>query len=413
MDAHAQASPLEDVRVLAFEQFGAGPWATLQLLDLGAEVIKVEDPLSRGDISRYVPPFQSDEDSLLFESLNRGKRSISLDLRSERGRQVLQDLAQRVDIVFCNLRGDQPARLGLTYADLRHVNPALVCCSVSGFGMTGPRASQGAYDNVIQGMAGWMSLTGDPDAPPTKSGLSLVDFTAGYCAAIAMLGAFVGARRSGIGMQCDISLQETALSLLNYNATWALSADHRPARHPNSSHASIVPFQAMPTADGWITVACAKESFWHSLCHCIGRPDLLDDPRFADFASRDRNREALLDQLYSVFATAPSEIWLARLAGAGVPSGPVNDLQEALRDPQVLARDSLVSVDHPKFGTVWHVASPLRISGRARQPGEDAIAPVRGGDTEAVLISVCGYSEDQIADLALTGAFGEQPSVRS
>ena len=146
---HPDGSPLEDVRVLAFEQFGAGPWATLQLLDLGAEVIKVEDPVSGGDISRYVPPYQSGEDSLLFESLNRGKRSISLDLRYERGQEESsQDLARHVDIVFCNLRGDHPARLGLTYEDLRHVNPALVCCSVSGFGMTGPRASQGAYDNI-------------------------------------------------------------------------------------------------------------------------------------------------------------------------------------------------------------------------------------------------------------------------
>ena len=410
---HAEGSPLENVRVLAFEQFGAGPWATLHLVDLGAEVIKVEDPVSGGDISRYVPPYQSGEDSLLFESLNRGKRSISLDLRNERGHQVLQDLARHVDIVFCNLRGDLPARLGLTYEDLQHVNPALVCCSVSGFGMTGPRASQGAYDNVIQGMAGWMSLTGDPDSPPTKSGLSLVDFTGGYSAAIAMLGALLRARQRGLGTQCDISLQETALSLLNYNATWALSADHETTRHPKSSHASIVPFQAMPTADGWITVACAKERFWHALCRCIDRADLLEDPRYADFAGRDENRDELLDQLYGVFATQTSEVWLARLGAAGVPSGPVNDLQAALHDTQVLAREGLVRVNHPRLGTVWHVASPLRLSGRKRQPTDDAVAPTRGADTEAVLMSLCGYSQDRISELASAGAFGQQPSVVS
>lgn len=404
-----QPPPLEDVRVLAFEQFGAGPWATLQLLDLGAEVIKVEDPTSGGDIARYVPPFQSNEDSLLFESLNRGKRSISLDLRSEAGRQVLQDLAREVDIVFCNLRGDQPARLGLTYGDLRRVNPALVCCSVSGFGMTGPRAGQGAYDYVIQGLAGWMSLTGEPDDPPTKSGLSLVDFTAGYCAAIAMLGALARARRSGIGIQCDVSLQETALSLLNYNATWALSADYKPTRHPNSAHPSIVPFQAMPTADGWITVACAKEGFWRSLCECIGRPDLPEDPRFVDFASRDIHRDELLEQLYRMFATESSETWLTRLAAAGVPSGPINDLHEALSDPQVLAREGLVRVDHPRFGAVWHVASPLRMSGHQRRPPEDAVAPIRGEDTEAVLRSLCDYGQDRIAECALGGRSARSP----
>ena len=164
----------------------------------------------------------------------------------------------------------------------------------------------------------------------------------------------------------------------------------------------------MPTADGWITVACAKERFWHSLCECIGRPDLLRDARFADFAGRDRHRAELLDQLYRVFAAETTETWLRRLAAAGVPSGPVNDLHEALRDPQVLARDGLVTVDHPRFGAVWHVASPLRITGHERQPSEDAIGPVRGGDTEAVLTSLCSYSQDQIAEFGLAGAFGEQ-----
>ena len=167
--------PLADLRVIALEQFGAGPWATMQLADLGAEVIKIEDPRSGGDVARYVPPFQAGEDSLFFETFNRGKRSISLDLRVPAGRAAFEDLVRHSDVVYSNLRGDQPERLGLTHAALAHLNPRIVCCSLSGFGSTGPRADEGGYDYVMQGLAGWMSVTGEPDAPPTKTGLSLVD----------------------------------------------------------------------------------------------------------------------------------------------------------------------------------------------------------------------------------------------
>ena len=206
--------PLADVRVLAVEQFGAGPWATLQLADLGADVIKLEDPTVGGDVGRYVPPFQDGEDSLFFETFNRNKRSISLDLRHDRGREVLLDLVGAADVVFSNLRGDQPRRLGLMYDQLRAANPRVVCCSLSGFGMTGPRAAEGGYDYVMQGLAGWMSLTGEPDGPPTKSGLSLVDLSGGYVAAIAILAGLWRARRDGVGCDCDISLFETALAEL-------------------------------------------------------------------------------------------------------------------------------------------------------------------------------------------------------
>jgi crotonobetainyl-CoA:carnitine CoA-transferase CaiB-like acyl-CoA transferase len=173
--------PLADVRVIAVEQYGAGPWATLQLADLGAEVIKIEDPASQGDVGRYVPPFQEEEDSLFFETFNRNKLSVSLDLRRAGGRAVFEDLVRRADAVYSNLRGDQPAKLQLTYEDLKHLNPRIVCVSLSGFGTTGPRASEAGYDYIVQAMAGWMSLTGDPDGPPTKSGLSLVDLSGGMC----------------------------------------------------------------------------------------------------------------------------------------------------------------------------------------------------------------------------------------
>src|SRR5919206_3863878 len=300
--------PLADVRILAIEQYGAGPWVTLQLADLGAEVIKIEDPAAGGDVGRYVPPFREGEDSLFFETLNRNKRSISLDLRHDRGREVLLDLVAAVDVVFSNLRGDQPRRLGLTYDQLADANPRIVCCSLSGFGMTGPRARQGGYDYIMQGLAGWMSLTGEPDGPPTKSGLSLVDLSGGYVAAIAILAGLWRARRDGVGCDCDISLFETALAELMYVGTWAASKGYEPPRRASSAHPSIVPFQAFATSDGWLTVACAKQKFWERLCEAIGRADLARDERFADFAARDANRDALLEILDAAFAERPAAL---------------------------------------------------------------------------------------------------------
>jgi crotonobetainyl-CoA:carnitine CoA-transferase CaiB-like acyl-CoA transferase len=250
--------PLEDVRVLALEQFGAGPFGTLQLAELGAEVVKIEDPGQGGDVGRYTPPFQEGEDSLFFESFNHDKRSISLDMRRDAGRAVFADLVRHADAVFSNLRGDLPARLGLTYEHLGPINPRIVCCSLSGFGMTGPRAAEPAYDYLLQGLAGWMSICGEPDGPPTKTGLSLVDMIGGTVAALSMLAGIHRARRDGVGCDCDVSLHEVALSYLNYVGTWHLSGGYVPGRPPMSAHPSIVPFQNLPARDGWLVVACAK-----------------------------------------------------------------------------------------------------------------------------------------------------------
>src|ERR687886_64178 len=324
------------------------PWATLQLADLGADVIKLEDPAAGGDVGRYVPPFQEGEDSLFFETFNRNKRSISLDLRHDRGREVLLDLVAAVDVVFSNLRGDQPRRLGLMHDQLADANPRIVCCSLSGFGMTGPRAKEGGYDYIMQGLAGWMSLTGEPDGPPTKSGLSLVDLSGGYVAAIAILAGLWRARRDGVGCDCDISLFETALAELMYVGTWAASKGYEPPRRPNSAHPSIVPFQNFRTADGWVVVACAKQSLWVKLCDALGRPELAEDERFADFAGRDEHRDELLAILDAAFAERSTDDWLEALRGAGVPSGRVNDVAAALDDEQAAARDAVVTVEHPR-----------------------------------------------------------------
>jgi crotonobetainyl-CoA:carnitine CoA-transferase CaiB-like acyl-CoA transferase len=400
--------PLADVRVIAIEQYGAGPWATLQLADLGAEVIKVEDPAAQGDVGRYVPPFQEGEDSLFFETFNRNKQSISLDLRHPRGREVLEDLVRNTDAVFSNLRGDQPHKLRLTYDDLKHVNERIVCCSLSGFGMSGPRQAEAGYDYIMQSMAGWMSFTGEPDGPPAKSGLSLVDLSGGYVAAIAMLSGLWRARRDGVGCDCDVSLFETALHELMYLATWAATMGFEPRRMPESAHPSIVPFQTFATADGWIVVACAKQKFWEQLCRGIDREDLLADDRFADFAGRDRHRDELLPTLRREFKARTEAEWLELLSEAGVPHGRVNDVQAALADPQAVARGAVVEIDHPRFGTVRQVASPLRVAedGEGRVPER---APFRGEHTELVLAELCGYEQDRIAKLRDDGVFGDPP----
>ena len=242
-------------------------------------MIKLEDPGVGGDVSRYVPPFQEGESSLFFETFNHGKRSVSLDLRNARAREVLHDLVGVVDAVFSNLRGDQPDRLGLRYAQLGAINPRIVCCSLSGFGMSGPRQREGAYDYTLQGLAGWQSITGDPDGDPTKSGLSLADFCGGYVAALAIVAGVWQARRDGHGADVDLSLFEVALAQLTYLGTWVASRGYEPVRRRSSAHQTVVPFQNFATADGWIIIACPKETLWQRLCTALGREDLSRQSR--------------------------------------------------------------------------------------------------------------------------------------
>jgi len=399
---------LSDLRILAIEQYGAGPFGTMQLADLGADVIKVEDPSVGGDVARHVPPFQDEESSLFFESFNRNKRSISLDLRHPESRRVLEDLVASVDVVFSNLRGDQPARLRIRHEDLRHVNEQIVCVSLSGFGQTGPRAAEGAYDYTVQGLAGWQSVTGGPAEPPTKSGLSLADFCGGYVAAIAILSGVWRARRDGVGADIDLALFEIALAQLTYLSTWVASRDFEPVRRADSAHQSMVPFQNFETADGWVVVACPKESLWRRLCTAIDRADLASDPRFGSFAERDRNRDVLVEALGSVFRGRPTAEWLDRLARAGVPAAPVNDIETALRDPQADSRSVLTELEHPVLGTVRQVSSPVRVDGAI--PTAER-GPFRGEHTAAVLESLCAYSAEEIARLTESGALGAAPQL--
>jgi crotonobetainyl-CoA:carnitine CoA-transferase CaiB-like acyl-CoA transferase len=387
--------PLADLRIVAVEQYGAGPWGTLQLADLGADVIKIEDPRVGGDVGRYVPPFAEGEDSLFFETFNRNKRSISLDLKAPHGRAAFEKLVAVSDIVFSNLRGDQPGRLGLTYAALGHLNPTIVCCSLSGFGMTGPRAAEGAYDYTIQGLAGWASLTGEPAGPPGKSALSLVDFSGGYVAAIAMLSGVLRARRDGVGCDCDLSLFETALAELTYVGTWQASKGYTPTRS-GTAHASMVPFQTFAARDGSIVIACPKQALWLRLCEAIGAPEWADDPRFTGFAERAANRDALVTSIEDRLAARDVHQWVDVLGRAGVPCAAVNSVEQALADPQVAAREEIVGYPHPVLGDVRQVASPLRLS-----DSEPPVrrAPHRGEHTAVVMRDLCGYDDEAIARL--------------
>jgi crotonobetainyl-CoA:carnitine CoA-transferase CaiB-like acyl-CoA transferase len=395
--------PLGDIRILAIEQYGAGPFATMGLADLGAEVIKVEDPAVGGDVGRYIPPYQAGEDSLFFETFNRNKRSITLDLGNSHGRGVFEDLVRRSDVVFSNLRGDVPTNLRIRYQDLKHLNARIVCCSLSGFGMTGPRAGEPAYDYLIQALSGWMSLTGEPDGPPTKSGLSLVDYSAGLVAANAILAGVHAAARDGVGIDCDVSLFDTAISMLSYIATWHLTAGFAPGRTSHSSHPSLVPFQAFDARDGWLVVACAKEKFFRRLVDALKQPRLARDPRFASFAARLEHSRELVAILAAVFRAETVDTWIERLRVAGVPSAPVNDVAAALSDTQTLARDLVVETSHPRFGTVRQVASPIRVG--SEQPPLRR-APRRNEDGDDLLRGLLGYDDSELASLGKAGAFG-------
>jgi crotonobetainyl-CoA:carnitine CoA-transferase CaiB-like acyl-CoA transferase len=381
--------PLVDLRVIAVEQYGAGPWATMQLADLGADVIKVEDPATGGDVGRYVPPYQHDRDSLFFESFNRGKRSVALDLRRPEGRRGLADLAGTADAVFCNLRGDGPAKLGLRYDDLRAANQALVCCSLSGFGTDGQRHAEGAYDFTIQGLAGWQSITGGPDEPPTRSGLSIVDFSAGYVAALALVAGVWQARATGVGGDIDLSMFEIALSQLNYMATWVATHGYRPVRQPRSAHQSLVPFGNFPARDGWVVLACPKESLWRRLCQALGHPEWSADRRFETFADRNRNRVELTALIDAALRDQSVAHWLDRLGAAGVPCAPINDVAAALEDRQAVERRVVGEVRHPRLGRVRQVRTPFRMPGVS---GAIAPAPAFGEDTRDVLGELGGYA---------------------
>ena len=394
--------PLADVRILSVEQYGAGPFATLHLADLGAEVIKVEDPSVGGDVGRYVPPYSEGEDSLFFESFNRNKKSISINLNSPAGREVFEDLVKVSDVVYSNLRGDVPKKMRITYDDLKHLNPKIVCCSLTGFGMTGPRSQEPGYDYILQGLAGWMDLTGEPDGPPTKSGLSMVDYSGGLISTISLLVALHAARRDGVGMDCDVSLYDTAIGMLTYPAAWHLNAGFEPVRTHHSAHPSLVPFQAFEASDGWLIIGCAKEKFWQSLTGVIQRPDLAKDKRFENFAARFENRDLLIPIIEEILAKEPVSYWLPKLYAESIPCGPINTVAQSLVEPHTIARAMIIETDHPRYGKVRQVATPVKV-GPART--DNRRAPQRNEDADYVLTQLLKYEDTKVAKLSSDQAF--------
>jgi crotonobetainyl-CoA:carnitine CoA-transferase CaiB-like acyl-CoA transferase len=402
----ATGAPLAGTRIVAVEQYGAGPFGTMYLADLGAEVIKVEDPGMGGDVSRYIPPGQSGTDSLFFESFNRSKRSISLDLKSSAGREVFERLVAGADAVFSNLRGDQPERLRITYRHLARVNPRIVCVALTGYGSAPGQALLPGYDALVQAESGWASLTGGPDDPPTKSGLSLADYICGLTAMIGLLAGLRDAQRTGVGRDIDTNLYDSALAMLSYPATWFLSSGFETRRLPLSAHPSVVPFQFFRTADGYVAVACPKERFFQDLVRVMDLPQLATDERYASFTARGRHRDEVLAQLGARFEERPTAEWLGRLRGV-VPIAPVRSMAQALDVDELTERGMLAEYPDETFGRVRSVGLPLHVAGfePTYRPG-----PSLGQDTDTILAEL-GYAADDVARLRAAGAFGVGPEA--
>jgi len=394
------SQPLRGVRIISFEQYGAGPFGTLHLADLGAEIIKIENPSDGGDVGRLVGPFYfGPGDSHFHEAFNRNKKSLTLNLKQDEARSVLVDLVRSADAVFDNLRGDLPQKLGLTYEQLAPYNPRIVCAHLSAYGRTGSRTSWPGYDYLMQAEAGYLSLTGEPEGPPARFGLSIIDMMTGVTAVTGLLAGIIEARSTGRGRDIDTSLFDVAMGNLNYVAAWYLNEGHKVGRAPRSAHPSLTPSQLYRTQDGWIFIMCNKEKFWPVLCKAIARPDWAAHPDYANFAARLAHREQLTEALDAVLSTASTAEWLARFAGK-VPAAPVYDVAQALDNPFAHEQGLILEAPHPARGSIRTVATPIRCPGEAPLVG---IAPTLGEHTQALLTEL-GYDAQRIAQLEEKGA---------
>ncbi len=387
--------PLQGIRIVSVEQYGAGPFGTMHLSALGAEIIKIENKSEGGDVSRSVGPyFFSPGNSHFFQECNLNKKSITLDLKTQEGQEVLHDLVRNSDGVFDNLRGDLPAKLGITYDQLKEFNPAIICAHLSAYGRTGSRATWPGYDYLMQAEVGYLSLTGEPGGPPTRFGVSIVDMMTGVTAMVGLLAGIIGARATGIGRDVEVSLFDVALHNLNYLATWYLNEGVIQGKTPRSSHPSLVPSQLYQTKDGWIFVMCNKEKFWKEFAAAIGKPEWQDDPRFHNFEARLANRDLLTQMLDEVFLTATTSAWMEKLGGK-VPVAPVNDVGSALDNPFVKEQAMLMDVPNSVRGTIGVLSCPIRC------PGETVLAnpaPGLGEHTDEILHQL-NYSKEKIEKL--------------
>jgi crotonobetainyl-CoA:carnitine CoA-transferase CaiB-like acyl-CoA transferase len=375
----------------------AGPFAAMTLGDMGAEVIKIEEP-GKGDDTRGWPPFAGGE-ATYFLSINRSKKSLTLNLKAPEGRDILNQLIARSDVVLENFRPGTMDRLGFGYANLRAANPRLVYCAISGFGESGPEASRPGYDLIVQGESGVMDLTGFPDGPPVKVGTSIADLVSGMAAAHGITLALLARERTGRGQKVEISMLDVMASLLTYQAGLHWNGSGRPTRKGNQ-HPSIVPYEVFRARDAYLTVGAANNSLWERFCGALGRPELARDPRFETEADRVANRDQLVPLLDEVLERRSADEWLVALERAGVPAGRIKTVAEVCASPQLKARGMVVTLDHPKAGPVTVMGVPIRL---ADTPGAPvAPPPLLGQHTDEILTGLLGMSKARVD--ALRGA---------
>jgi crotonobetainyl-CoA:carnitine CoA-transferase CaiB-like acyl-CoA transferase len=379
----------------------AGPYGSMLLADLGAEVIKIEEP-GGGDPMRVMgPPFLDNGDSAYFLAINRNKKSVAIDLTRDAGREVFFDLAREADVVWENFRPGVMERLGCGYATLASLNPRLIVCSISAYGQDGPYRDWPAFDLALQAMVGAMSLTGEPGGPPLRMGLPMADLSGGMFGAFAVAGALF--RRAGDGRGChiDLSLLDCQVSLLTYIAQY-FWADGRVPGPLGSGHASVVPYQAVATRDGYLIIAIFAEKFWSGFCRALGHPEWERDPRFATNPDRVAHREALTALIEAAFPERSTEAWLERLIAEGVPCAPILTVDRVLADPQVKHREMVLEMAHPHRGPVPTLGTPIKVDAAK---GLEVLPPPRLGEhTDVVLGEVLRYPRDRIAALRTAGA---------
>lgn len=398
----SDAKPLAGVRILDLCRVVSGPFATMQLGDLGADVVKIEEP-GRGDEARtYGPPFVGGE-SAYFLSINRNKRSCVVDLKYEAGRELIVALASTADVVIENFRPGTLDRLGLGYETLRRGNERLIYCAISGFGQAGPDAGRPGYDLIVQGESGVMDITGDPDGPPTKVGTSIADLVTGLYGAQAVLSALMQRARTGTGGRVDVSMLDAMASLLTFNAGMYFATGISPRRRGNA-HPTISPYETFQAADGWINVGVANDRFWTSFCRALDLPDLAAQAEFARASDRAARRHDLKAILEPIFLSEPREHWISLFSGAGVPCGAIRSVGEVCEASQLSERGVARSFAHPAAGDVRYLASAVRFDDQA--PPDAVRPPMLGEHTPAVLADWLDLDTAAVERLNAEGAFG-------
>ncbi len=396
--ARAARPPLHGVRVIDLTRVLAGPFCSMSLGDMGAEVIKVEEP-GKGDDTRGWPPFVSGE-ATYFLSVNRNKKSLTLNMKAPEGQAILRQLIARSDVVLENFRPGTMERLGFGYAGLRKLNPRLVYCSISGFGESGPESSRPGYDLIVQGESGIMDLTGFSDGPPVKVGNSIADLVAGLSAAQGVTLALLARERTGRGQKVEIGMLDVMASLLTYQAGLYWNAGGRPTRRGNA-HPSIVPYEVFQAKDAYLTLGVANNSLWERCCKVVGREDLARDPRFDSEAKRVANRDALIPLLNSILGARPADEWLTRLDEAGVPAGRIKSVAEVCESAHLKARGMAVSLRHPKAGPITVMGVPIRLWAT---PGTASVPPpLLGQHTDEILTRLLRIPKSKVEKLRTAG----------